>query len=66
MDSEWIEHDGKGYPDLPRDALVQVRHLDGEESGDWGQSVTFWMLNWRWDPENPCPADITHYREVGK
>lgn len=63
MDSEWIEHDGKGYPDLPMDTLVQVRFLHGPDELK-ARSVEDWDCNWRHDPDTPCSADITHYRVV--
>lgn len=62
MDSEWVEHHGKGYPDLPMDTLVQVRFADGSEVGD--RRVDGWELCWRHDEDGPCPFDITHYRVV--
>lgn len=66
MTGEWIEHHGKGYPDLPMDTLVQVRFADGEYAGEWGQTVEFWAFNWRHFDDEPHPADITHYRVVTK
>lgn len=64
MDSDWIEHHGKGYPDLPLDTLVQVRFADGEvNEGSWGATVEFWNVNWVHD-EPKYHADITHYRVV--
>lgn len=64
MTTEWIEHDGKGYPDLPMDTLVQVRFADGETSASVGRSVKFWMVNWRHQEPYPDHCDITHYRVV--
>lgn len=63
MESEWIEHDGKGYPDLPMDTLVQVRFLHGPDELQY-LTVESWCPNWRHDPDAPCSADITHYRVV--
>ena len=65
MDSEWIEHHGKGHPDLPMDTLVQVRFADGGEAlHPW--MVVRWDVNWRHDVPNKHPCDITHYRVVTK
>lgn len=64
MTEEWIEHHGKGYPDLPMDTLVQVRFNDGFESGLYGQTVEFWTWNWRYDEDGVGEDDITHYRVV--
>lgn len=66
MTEEWIEHHGKGYPDLPLDTLVQVRFGDGLESGLHGQTVEFWTWNWRYDDFafSAGADDITHYRLV--
>lgn len=66
MDSEWIEHHGKGYPDLPMDTLVQVRFPDGEETGEPHWHVHEWNVNWRHDDGVLGWADITHYRVVTK
>lgn len=63
MTTEWIEHHGKGYPDLPMDTLVQVRFADGEV-GTLPWKVEEWDCNWRHDPDMPFSADITHYRVV--
>jgi hypothetical protein len=59
MTTEWIEHHGKGYPDLPLDTLVHVRFANGEEST---ANVAFW--GWRWGTPTPHSFDITHYRVV--
>ncbi len=64
MDSEWIEHHGKGYPDLPMDTLVQVRFRDGEEDGKPYWTVHQWNINWGPFEDVQCAADITHYRVV--
>lgn len=61
MDTEWIEHHGKGYPDLPMDTLVQVRFADGEEE-EW--TVRDAEILWRWIDPEPWPEDITHFRVV--
>lgn len=61
----WIEHHGKGYPDLPRDTLVQVRFADGLVCGqDTPEPVTHWHVCWRWASDEPSYHDITHYRVV--
>lgn len=65
MDSEWIEHHGKGYPDLPMDTLVQVRFADGDESPH-PSSVEGWDVCWRHSDPYLHPCDITHYRVVTK
>lgn len=62
---EWIEHHGKGYPDLPMDTLVQVRFGDGGESGS-EETVEYWTWNWRHDWGIVGEDDITHYRVVTK
>lgn len=63
MTGEWIEHDGKGYPDLPMDTLVQVRFADGGTSKPHGQSIEFWAFNWvQEEPLYDC--DIVAYRVV--
>lgn len=65
MTTKWIEHHGKGYPDLPMDTLVQVRFVHGpDQLGHC--TVEDWEPNWRHDPDMPCSADITHYRVVTK
>lgn len=66
MDSEWIEHHGKGYPDLPMDTLVQVRFADGWTRPNGNEArVDHWHLCWIHG--NPLMrADITHYRVVTK
>lgn len=61
--TDWIEHDGKGYPDLPMGTLVQVRFRDGEKSRDPGQMVVYWNICWRHD-ERLCSGDIVAYRVV--
>ena len=63
MTTEWIEHDGKGYPDLPLDTLVQVRFLHGPDQLR-PISVEGWSTCWRHDPDMPCSADIVAYRVV--
>ena len=63
MTDGWIEHHGKGYPDLPMDTLVQVRFLTGPDAL-FPRSVEYWSVNWRKDPDVPCGADITHYHVV--
>lgn len=62
---EWIEHHGKGYPDLPMDTLVQVRFLHGPDELK-PISVEEWSVNWHHDPDMPCSADIVAYRVVTK
>lgn len=62
MTEEWIEHHGKGYPDLPMDTLVQVRFADGETGDDC--TVEEWSILWRWFESTPVAEDITHYRVV--
>lgn len=68
MTEEWIEHHGKGYPDLPMDTLVQVRFADGLHAPECHDedTVKYWELNWTRDRELPSRADITHYRVVIK
>lgn len=64
LEGEWIEHHGKGYPDLPMDTLVQVRFADGDEWED-ATRVGDWDICWRHDEEGDLvPEDITHYRVV--
>ena len=66
MDSEWIEHHGKGYPDLPMDTLVQVRFAHGQGCLQVEPTlVKDWHVCWRWIEESdPSYNDITHYRVV--
>lgn len=65
MSEEWIEHHGKGYPDLPMDTRVQVRFADGhEDDGSNPWRVYEWDVCWRHYPGYPHVADITHYRVV--
>lgn len=65
MTDGWIEHHGKGYPDLPMDTLVQVRFADGWESGEGGLTVERWGVNWRTLVFGVFEVnDITHYRVV--
>jgi len=64
--TEWIEHHGKGYPDLPMYTLVQVRFADGVETDQLDAlDVAFWSINWvHDDPVYDC--DIVAYRVVTK
>lgn len=64
VEGEWIEHHGKGYPDLPMDTLVQVRFADGDTSMPHGQTVEYWSVSWMQDTPTLYRADITHYRVV--
>lgn len=65
----WIEHDGKGTPDLPHSTLVEVRFADGTGAGDALMPVGFWHADvpsannfvWSTPPED---ADIVAYRVV--
>lgn len=63
MDSEWIEHDGKGLPpDLTPETVVRVKFPDGEESL-FDLTVGFWGVNWR--HSHPLHfADIVAYKVV--
>lgn len=62
--TDWIEHHGKGYPDLPMDTLVQVRFADGGENEEPHNSVEHWFWNWHHEENGVGPNDITHYRVV--
>jgi hypothetical protein len=65
MTDDWIEHHGKGYPDLPMDTLVQVRFADGLTGCHDTDTVKHWEANWvHGNPK--YHADITHYRVVAK
>ena len=64
MTTEWIEHHGKGYPDLPMDTRVHVRFADGKvDEWNGGATVDFWGSNWT-HSEPIFWANITHYRVV--
>jgi hypothetical protein len=59
MESEWIEHDGKGPPDLPPGTIVQIKWMDGTHGSEKGSRAE--LLDWRWvDPFD----DIKAYRVI--
>lgn len=64
MDSEWTEHHGKGFPDLPLDTIVQVRFDDGWINTEGNKDrVDRWDSCW-FHSDPMSRADITHYRVV--
>lgn len=54
--SEWVEHHGKGAPDLPPGTEVYVRFRDGLGGLGWGHTPFEW-----WSPDDSDPRDYwTH------
>lgn len=69
-DSDWIDHDGHGAPDLPPGTRVQVRFRD-ELGENWSpENVSFWCHDdsdphdyWTFSVRRP-DYDIVAYRVV--
>jgi hypothetical protein len=61
--SDWIEHDGKGMPDLPAGTFVQVYCRDEQPGSDENIYDPFTDLVWEnW--EHAPHLDIVAYRVV--
>lgn len=64
--SDWIEHDGKGAPNLPPGTLLQVRCRNWETEGDDPNEYDpFTDLVWE-DWDHAPHLDIISYRVVTK
>lgn len=65
MASDWVEHDGRGQPDLPKDTRVAVRFRDGDVIET--MTVGFWhrplprLNNWLHGSEDP-ESEIVAYK----
>lgn len=57
--TEWIEHDGKGVPDLPKGTEVYLRFRDGVGENWSPEEFDYWLPDSS-DPRDYWTADGSH------